>query len=484
MTAAVLIIIFPLWLADSINIQHGYKNYSTYYEGSSPIILLSQHGGYVQPTDIPDREPGCWNGTHCIWEHNCSDNTPYAQDTNNCGIKTLRDAYTQEIALCLRENALLNINGNPVKPHLIVNELYRGKLDANRLIGEATLNNPEAIIAYNDIHFDFMEQAKTAVNHQCGFGLVIDIHGQAVNLYNQMGYRLSDSNLEEPNSDLNARAASSSIYSLATNTGYNLSDIVRGEYSLGTIMNETYDYLMVPSLNEPYLDTDYYYQGGFGIDYHGSEHGGTVDAIQIEVNSPNRWQSNLREQFCLDFSAAVVTFMEHWYDLSQCEPATTQPEPIICSHSDMTNVIDYSKTFTEVSRFRQNREGQTYLDDTLTSFNTGNDCGDINGMDYYYAFEFKRARNRLRVSLHVCCGSGAVFDDNYQPQSGFERVGNGAAFINNFGDSEDTRFGTKEIVVFIICALFVSGLCILGCWKFNKYDMERKNNEVINTVIV
>lgn len=149
---------------NSLNTYKGYKNYSTYYEGNSPIIILSQHGGYITPNDIPDREYGCYNGTHCIWEHNCTIKTGFNQSSTQCGIKTVRDAYTQELALCLHENLLLNINGNILQPHLVVNELARIKLDANRKIGEATLLNNDAINAWNDIHFNFMLQAKNSAS--------------------------------------------------------------------------------------------------------------------------------------------------------------------------------------------------------------------------------------------------------------------------------------------------------------------------------
>ena len=105
--------------------------------------------------------------------------------------------------------------------------MYREKLDPNREIGEATLGNNQAIQVYNDIHFNFMQQAKNETMNQCGFGLVFDIHGQSNNLYNQFGYRLNDENLELDNQILNQELDSSSIFSLVLNNVQNdtLSDI-------------------------------------------------------------------------------------------------------------------------------------------------------------------------------------------------------------------------------------------------------------------
>ena len=316
------IILFVYQHSCALNTYHGYKNYSTYYQGNAPIIILSQHGGYMEPFDMPDRTSGCWNYTsqQCIWQYNCEINTIYNQSSQHCGVKTLRDAYTKEIAICLRNTINLFNNNKSNIPHLVISELYREKLDPNREIGEATLYNDQAIQVYNDIHFKFMQQAKNATIDQCGFGLVFDIHGQSNNPFNQFGYRLNDGDLESDDQILNSELDSSSIYSLVLNNIQNdsLSQIVRGNGSLGTIMNETYGYLMVPSTLQPFLDTEYYYQGGFGILEHGSQYGGNVDAIQIEANYTNRWDSDQRAQFCIDFSRAIEEFVTHYYNLSKC----------------------------------------------------------------------------------------------------------------------------------------------------------------------
>ena len=187
-----------------------------------------------------------------------------------------------------------------------------------------------------------MVQAKNAAVAQCGFGIVFDIHGHIKNDYNQLGYRLSDYDLQQRSlNSFNNEADECSIHSLADNNvqGDTLDEIVRGNMSLGTIMESDFGYLMVPSSDHPYLDQEYYYQGGFGMfriivvcfvevhfDYialtgiitHGSLEGGTVDAIQIEVNRENRWNETKRDQFCIDFSRAIDEFVDYYYDLSSC----------------------------------------------------------------------------------------------------------------------------------------------------------------------
>lgn len=357
----------------ALEIYRGYKNYSTYYEGNSPIIILSQHGGYIYPSDMPNRTNGCWNYTskQCIWQYDCQQNTIYNQSAEECDVKTIRDAYTKEIATCLTNNIDIFGNNRSNIPHLVVNELYREKLDPNREIGEATLGNDQAIQVYNDIHFNFMTKAKNKTMNQCGFGLVFDIHGQSRNLFNQLGYRLNDGNLESDDQILNEELDSSSIFSLVLNNIQNdtLSEIVRGVHSLGTIMNETYGYLIVPSTLVPYLDTEYYYQGGFGILEHGSQYGGNVDAIQIEVNYANRWISENRQQFCIDFSRAIEQFVNHYYNLSKCSGVEGYNPTMITTENPATTSI------TDLSTSISSSTGKT-TDDSSTSSTLGQSTQD------------------------------------------------------------------------------------------------------------
>lgn len=82
----------------------GSWNFSSYYVGNAPIILLVQHGGYLTPDDeiIPDRDSGCSNSTHCFWWHTCEEDTGFLRDSDQCGITTSSDSYIIEFAQCLR----------------------------------------------------------------------------------------------------------------------------------------------------------------------------------------------------------------------------------------------------------------------------------------------------------------------------------------------------------------------------------------------
>ncbi len=84
----------------------GRNNYVQYIAGDLPIVISSPHGGYLRPSEIPDRTYGV-----------------LAADTNS-------QEYTLEVAHYLKK-----LTGR--RPHVIINRLHRRKLDANRAIQEA-----------------------------------------------------------------------------------------------------------------------------------------------------------------------------------------------------------------------------------------------------------------------------------------------------------------------------------------------------------
>ena len=123
--------------------------YAEYWVGNSPLIILSQHGGSEKPSSIPRRR--------------------------GRGVVTKNDARTQCIAKCLHRKTYFEHNNKFLYPHLIMNHLHRTKLDANRPIDIAALENEIAKKTWNDIHINFMEQAKKQAIEQFGFALVVDI---------------------------------------------------------------------------------------------------------------------------------------------------------------------------------------------------------------------------------------------------------------------------------------------------------------------
>ena len=148
-------------------IFYGDNNYTNYYVGNSPIIILASHGGSLEPDSIPDREEGCYTSSdpECLWYHDCEISTSYSQDDSNCGISTTKWSNSLELAQCLRETMVINNSDTDYEallPHLVVNQLHRRKLDTDQTYGEATLMNADAGVAYNETHYKWMEMAKNA----------------------------------------------------------------------------------------------------------------------------------------------------------------------------------------------------------------------------------------------------------------------------------------------------------------------------------
>jgi len=237
------------------------QEYIEYFSGNMPLILTIPHGGYLVPSQIPNR-----NCAECV---------------------TVMDANTQELGRYILEEIKKATGGNCL-PHLVINRLRRTKLDANRDLFEAALGNPDAINAWYAFH-RFIDSAKMQVLNQSGKGLLIDLHGHGHAIQRlELGYLLSGSNLRAGNNYLNSSAAieNSSIRFLALNNrnNYRHAELLNGLESLGGFF-ETERYTAVPGPADiaPRSGEDYF-SGGYNTERHGSVDSGKIDAIQIECN--------------------------------------------------------------------------------------------------------------------------------------------------------------------------------------------------------
>ena len=307
------------YIATDDIIHKGEHDYSTYYQGSGPLIITSHHNGPLEPAIIPNRHPGCYNGTHCIWEHDCS-----PQDSSNCGITTVTDSYTKDLATCIYNNVEMFNNNGEFKAHLIINEIRRTKLDPNRQIDEAAQGNSRAEQTWREIHEQWTNMAKDININNCGFaGLLVDIHGQASNDYINLGYRLRTEVINLNDFELNDDYLQDiSIKSLIVNNGITVAEGIRGDWSLGTIL-ESYGYDVLPSSKYPTIPSDVttYFAGATvsTLAIHGSQNSESVtDAIQIEVNRDLRFDEDIRHQFCIDFSRSIVLYLNRWYNMADC----------------------------------------------------------------------------------------------------------------------------------------------------------------------
>ena len=235
-------------------IHFGRESYIEYMVGDLPIIISAPHGGTREPVEIPDRTWGT----------------------------TVRDRNTMELAREM-SSALYQLTGR--KPHLVICHLRRTKLDANRDDDEAAQGNQHAYLAWKEYH-GFIEIARDTVSAKYGDGLYIDLHGHGHdNQRLELGYLISGTVLDQPDDvlDQTRYVYDTSIRALVEESGASLSELIRGPFSLGSLLEEG-GYPTVPSTAQPGPDGEAYYSGGYNTRRHGSSEGGTISGVQIECN--------------------------------------------------------------------------------------------------------------------------------------------------------------------------------------------------------
>jgi len=269
------------------SIYFGREEYVEYHSGSLPIILSAAHGGWKEPTEIPDRTQGT----------------------------TQIDTNTYHLTKVIMDTLTARFGG---KPHVILCLLERLKLDANRDSGEAAEGNTYAERAWTEYHH-YLDIAKELVTVDHGSGIVFDIHGHGENpngyydLRTWLGYLIKGDELDLPDEELNTEAFKdkSSIRAWANSSAFAFVNIVRGETSLGTIL-DSLGYECVPSVNDPGPAGSRYLSGGYITARHGSRDGGIISAIQVELPQPGiRDTGENWSRYASAFSTAVNTYYGH-----------------------------------------------------------------------------------------------------------------------------------------------------------------------------
>lgn len=311
-------------LVVSLSAEFGPSGYTEYLPGSSSsrIVLSAPHGGSVKPSDIPNRDAGCWSDFNagCTWSHTCGE-----KDKSRCKASVYQDYYTLNLSTLIRRE-LQNLTG--VTPHLVISHLHRSKLDPNREVKEAAFDVISATTAWWEYH-NFLLQAKETVGRS-GPGLLLDIHGQShPEKWIELGYIIRGNNLDSGNftSDM------SSIRNLAATlqNRVEFDDLLRGPSSFGAML-ETRGYKVVPSPKHPGPDGGKYYNGGYITRAYGSQEGGQMDAIQIESPRVLRGE-DVSPAYAKDLAEVIVEFMRMHYndfnpgagDVTGEFDSTTQP---------------------------------------------------------------------------------------------------------------------------------------------------------------
>jgi hypothetical protein len=244
------------------SVYYGRNQYVEYYPGNLPIILSVPHGGNMMPEEINDRIYGT----------------------------KVNDTNTKELSKVIMN--ILNLNFGD-RPYVIINNLDRKKMDANRDSVEATQSNRFAKRAWEEYHY-YIESSKSKIIEEFNYGLFLDIHGHGANpdgfydLRIWLGYLLTGDELDKSNFELNndIYENKSSIKTLSSISSENFVQVLRGQNSFGSIL-DSLGYACIPSINDLGPEGMKYFSGGYNTYVHGSvETGGKISSIQIEAPKP------------------------------------------------------------------------------------------------------------------------------------------------------------------------------------------------------
>ena len=273
----------------------------TYIPGELPLILSVPHGGALKPVEFPDRHYGCFIDNECVFEQDC---TP---QSSSCKVSTLKDAFTRDIGMAVSD---FIFRETELHPYVVINELHRIKLDANREINEATLNNPNAIAAFNE----YNQRVEEAINSINARALFIDIHGQThPENWVELGYRLSSNELNTgtlPKEKCSIRRLQEDSCGSNVTCSYLY---ISGQHSLGAYLESTSEeYSVVPSPENESPGSGNYFAGGYNTDTYGSDMLGVTDAIQVEIPRPIRFSEDGfdRNLFAEQLGKSLLEFLE------------------------------------------------------------------------------------------------------------------------------------------------------------------------------
>ena len=264
----------------------GRKGYITYYPGNIPLVISIPHGGDISPSEISNRTYGI----------------------------TVTDSNTIELGIAIRNYFYANFN---IRPYLIINNLKRTKLDANREINEAAQGNIFARRAFNEFHF-YIQSAREEILSKYSTGFLFDIHGHGVNpdgfydMRTWIGYLLSGDELDNSNSyiDQNISIDKTSIYSMANSSAETLSEILRGPNSLGSFFENNL-YTALPSSNSPSPEGMRYFSGGYNTFFYGTDRNFNFNAIQLEFPFPDlRDTPQSRNNFASIFANLIREYIQ------------------------------------------------------------------------------------------------------------------------------------------------------------------------------
>ncbi|MFK7990517.1 MAG: hypothetical protein AB8I08_31135 [Sandaracinaceae bacterium] len=259
----------------------GDNDYIEYIPGDLPIVLSAPHGGELEPDELV-RDP----------------------DSLAMDAQSLTTTRLVMEAFRARTGHI---------PHVIVNHVRRDRLNLNRADATPNADVPSAMQAFEDFH-GFIEDAEAWVTAACGRGHYFDMHTNGGEpRWVEVGIALSKESLALEGPAFEALAPMSTYRTLAERVDISFEQLVRGEQSLGGLL-EARAVLAVPSDASPNAGESDYFTGGYNVRRHGSRDGGVIDGSQMEIHFAYiNSGAETREAFARDFTSVIQDFMRIHY---------------------------------------------------------------------------------------------------------------------------------------------------------------------------
>lgn len=325
------------------------NQYIEYIPGNLPIIISVPHGGVLQSGETIGG----------VFYPEDDSNLP-DRTCNNANIE--RDDNTNILARRIQDEIFAQTGGYA---HMIINNLHRSKMDANRSVSQGTCGNSHAASYWSDFQ-NYINDANQSVEANWGKGLYIDLHGHSHTIPRiEIGYNISATELNT--GDLNSITIldKSTIKNLVSANLNNLTheELVRGVNSIGQLFQNapgthynsidpngsptsypgcgvSSGYRAVPS--NTYISSDScddttpngnsYFDGNF---YNNRRHGsgdgtggpasigggGNIDGMMIEVNrrlrdlgAPYDNMPNTLDPFAIDYANVILDYLNIHYN--------------------------------------------------------------------------------------------------------------------------------------------------------------------------
>ena len=269
-----------------------------YRTGNAPVIFSAPHGGTSSGTNLTARTSG-----------NCPDPD----------FATVMDDKTMELANMI-DSIFFAKTGK--YPYIIIAEVSRKYVDFNRKKAYACPKNSPNNEYVWDVYHGWIKKAEEYVEKEFGSGLLLDIHGQSHAVKQvEIGYCLSASELDLTDAQLSG--ASNYLFDFSMNrlvgnnkSGSSFTDLLRGPYSLGSLMYKN-GLACVPHSENPTPGNLPYFNGGYITYMYGSsEEIGQIDAVQLEFDNVARQDAN-RKKTATALVDAVVEFINTHYKVEE-----------------------------------------------------------------------------------------------------------------------------------------------------------------------